>query len=145
MKFPKFIYSFSIQEREGIYFILCLIRKKWIQLTPEEWVRQHILHVLIYEQNIGVSRIAVERQVQGSNKRFDILVHNKETGQPQMIIECKAYDVEVGQSTFNQVGRYNLNLNVPYLLVSNWKQWICAEIQKDEQKFAFLDSFPNLG
>lgn len=144
MQFPKFIYPLSLKKENQRIFILCLIRKKWIQLTPEEWVRQHVLYALINEQHIGARRIAVERQVKGSKKRFDILIHNQKTGKPEMIIECKAYDVAVGQATFNQVGRYNLTLNVPYLLVTNWHQWICAEIKQDEEMFTFLESFPCL-
>lgn len=144
MKFPPFQHAVRTLEREGKLYVFDIIRNNYFVLTPEEWVRQHVLHELIHHQGIANNRIAVERQVKGTTKRFDILIHSTATGLPQCIIECKSYNEKVGQNTLNQIGRYNLKLNVPYLVVTNWQNWIAAEIKKGEQRFTFLDSFPDL-
>lgn len=123
-------------------FILDPVRKKYVLLTPEEWVRQHVLYLLNHKMGIPYSRIAVERQVKGSKKRFDILIHDQATGYPVCIIECKSKTEQVGQKTLEQISRYNKQLKVPYLVVTNWTVWIAAEV--NENSFEFLNQFPEL-
>lgn len=113
-------YKFKIEERDKKQVIFDISRKKWVPLTPEEWVRQHILHYLIYDKNYPTSLIAVERGIElnGLQKRFDIVVFTN-TGLPKMIIECKAPQELLNEKVFEQIARYNLSLKVDYLWVTN--------------------------
>lgn len=92
-------------------------RKKWLVLTPEEWVRQHWMHFLITEKKFPASLLAIEKsfKLNGLEKRFDILAGHP----PQVLVECKAPGIKINQNTLNQALRYNLALKVPYLIVSN--------------------------
>ncbi len=96
------------------------IRKKWILLTPEEWVRQHLLNYLINTKNVPASLISVEKEINLNNtkKRYDIVIYNKNL-QPVLLIECKAPDVPITETTLEQTLRYNLILGVNYLLITN--------------------------
>ena len=144
MKYPQLVYPFRLKEIDGQLKIYDVIRKDFFVLTPEEWVRQHVISLLIEEKGVAKSRIAVERQIKGSTKRFDLLIHNKESGQPFLIIECKSFKQQLQQSTLNQIGRYNMKLKVPYLVVTNWHNWIAAEVHQTEQRFSILDHFPEV-
>lgn len=116
-------YDFLLREQEGVRFIFDEVRQKWIQLTPEEWVRQHILHYLIYNKGVSKNLIAVERgiQVNGKMKRFDVVVFNKE-GKPSLIVECKATEEKINQDVLLQIGSYNLNLNANFFWLTNGEQ-----------------------
>ncbi len=105
-------YKFNIKSKENKTLIFDEIRKKYIVLTPEEWVRQHFVCYLQHEKNYPISLISVEKQLIINNlkKRFDILVFNR-NGQPKIIVECKAPSVKITQDTFDQIARYNLKLN----------------------------------
>ena len=113
-------YNFKIEERDKKQFIFDIARKKWVFLSPEEWVRQHILHYLIYDKKYPASLIAVERGIElnGTQKRFDLVVFSN-TGKPIMIIECKAPEETLNEKVFEQIARYNLSLKVDYLWVTN--------------------------
>lgn len=102
------------------FMVFDIIRKKWIVLTPEEWVRQHIIHWLINEHKVSPALLSVEKEVilNGTKKRYDIVVYSK-TLQPILVVECKAPEVNLTQSTVEQALRYNLELNAPYSFVSN--------------------------
>lgn len=144
MKFPKPEYPLQLLEIDGKLKVYDIIRKDYFVLTPEEWVRQHVLHLLIKEKDIAKGRIAIERQIKGSKKRFDILVHHSTTGKPQLIIECKSFKEKLKQATLNQIGRYNLKLQVPFLVVTNWHSWIAAEVNQSNQQYSILNQFPDL-
>ena len=113
-------YNFKLEERNKKQFIFDIARKKWVFLSPEEWVRQHILHYLVYDKKYPSSLIAVERGIElnGTQKRFDLVVFNN-TGKPIMIIECKAPEETLNEKVFEQIARYNLSLKVDYLWVTN--------------------------
>jgi len=113
-------YDFKVKELDSKKSIFDIARKKWVALTPEEWVRQHILHYLIYDKKYPQSLIAVERgiEVNGLQKRFDLVVFTN-TGKPKMIIECKAPEELLNEKVFEQIARYNLSLKVDYLWVTN--------------------------
>jgi hypothetical protein len=113
-------YNFKVKEPDNKKVIFDIARKKWVALTPEEWVRQHILHYLIYDKKYPHSLIAVERGIElnGLQKRFDLVVFTN-TGKPKMIIECKAPEEPLNEKVFEQIARYNLSLKVDYLWVTN--------------------------
>ena len=113
-------YNFKLEERNKKQFIFDIARKKWVFLSPEEWVRQHILHYLVYDKKYPTSLIAVERGIDlnGTQKRFDLVVFSN-SGKPKMIIECKAPEETLNEKVFEQIARYNLALKVDYLWVTN--------------------------
>lgn len=113
-------YQPKIKEETGKEFIFDEIRKKWVILTPEEWVRQNFLQYLVQVKNYPASLIAVEREIELADikKRFDIVVYNSRY-QPFMIVECKEMSVAIDQRTLDQALRYNIPLRVPYLVLTN--------------------------
>jgi len=114
--------------------IFCEWRHRWVRLTPEEWVRQQLLHRLVEQFGYPASRIAVEVPLEkistvngqlSTNQRADAVVYDQ-TMQPQIIIECKAETVPLTQKTLDQAITYNRKLNVPYLILHNGPQTICV-------------------
>ncbi|MDP3313523.1 type I restriction enzyme HsdR N-terminal domain-containing protein [Lutibacter sp.] len=137
-------YNFRIKCTKNKYVIFDIIRKKYMVLTPEEWVRQHIIHFLIEEKKYPISLISVEKKLTINNltKRTDILVFNK-VGLIEIIVECKAPTVSINQDTFDQIARYNLKLKSNYLFVTNGlTHFYCSMDFKNEQ-YVFLDNIPN--
>jgi type I site-specific restriction endonuclease len=108
--------------------IFCEWRHRWVRLTPEEWVRQQLLHKLVEQLDYPASRIAVEQAITvgAAKKRCDAVVYDP-TMQPLMLIECKAETVPLTQKTLDQAITYNRKLNVPYLLLCNGAQTICID------------------
>lgn len=119
------------------------IRRKWLVLTPEEFIRQIILHYLIEKEGYNRNRIAVERQlsVNGLTRRCDILVFNQDM-EPQLLIECKSYKVALTQAVFNQVANYNIPLQVPFLMVTNGAHSFCCAIDQAEKSYQYLNHLP---
>mgnify|MGYP002260423633 FL=1 len=118
LKFPS--YAFRLKSSENKTLIFDIVRKKYVILTQEEWVRQHVVHFLLKEKNYPISLIAVEKQlkINARVKRTDIVVYNK-LGTPELLIECKAPSVKITQTTFDQIARYNLTANSNFLMVTN--------------------------
>ncbi len=133
----------SIKSKENKQFIFDIIRKKYMMLTPEEWVRQHIIHYLIDFKNYPKSIIAVEKQliINTLKKRFDVLVFNNK-GTPEIIVECKAPNVKISQDTFDQIARYNLKLNANYLMVTNGLQHYFCKMDTKNERYVFLEDLP---
>ena len=119
------------------------VRKKFVALTPEEWVRQHFIHYLTDYRNVPRSLIAVEASlhVHRLKKRSDIVVYGKD-GLPCLIVECKAPEVAVTQAVFDQVAMYNMSLKVPYLAVTNGMVHFACHIDHDKGKIVFLKEIP---
>ena len=115
-------YSFQLKNGEKHKQIFCLIRKKYVVFTPEEFVRQTVLAYLLFDKKIPNALINVEKMilVNGRKKRFDILVFKE--AKVEMIIECKSPDVAINQTTFMQAAAYNLTLQANYFLLSNLKE-----------------------
>ena len=122
--------------------ILCAWRRRYVRLTPEEHVRQTILHVLEtqYEYPHGLIGVEVPIEVAGLKKRCDAIVYNRQM-EPLMLIEFKAETVPLTQQVFDQAAIYNRHLQVPYLMVSNGKDTIVAEVLATE--YRFLTYVPN--
>lgn len=142
LQFPTF--SFRFKNSENKTFIFDEIRKKFVVLTPEEWVRQNTLHYLILEKKYSKSYINVEKlvKVNGINKRYDIVVFNSD-GSIFLLIECKAPEVVISQHTFDQIARYNLVLKASYLMVTNGLNHYFCQMDFENEKYVFLKDLPN--
>ena len=112
--------EFRIKKEDGKEHIFDMLRKKWLQLTPEEWVRQNFIQYLIKVKNYPASLVAVEKEIQSGElkKRFDILAYDKDH-RPWMMIECKAGEVKLDESVLQQVLRYNMSVPVQYIVITN--------------------------
>ena len=136
-------YEFRIKTEGAKKYIFDLVRRRFVLLTPEEWVRQHFIRYLIEEKKYPKSLMAVEKQITLNGKlfRFDLLVYRR-TGQPLLIAEFKAPNVKITQETFDQVVRYNMALKVERVVVSNGKQHFVCEINYKENSYRFLKEVP---
>ncbi|MGV6844615.1 MAG: type I restriction enzyme HsdR N-terminal domain-containing protein [Lutibacter sp.] len=137
-------YKFKIKSKENNYLIFDIIRKKYVFLTPEEWVRQHIIHYLIENKNYPSSLIAIEKKllINHLTKRTDILVFNT-LGKPDIIVECKAPNIKINQNTFDQIARYNLKLNANYLMVTNGLEHYFCKMDFKNECYIFIKELPN--
>ncbi|HNW88283.1 MAG TPA: type I restriction enzyme HsdR N-terminal domain-containing protein [Bacteroidales bacterium] len=135
-------YEFSVQQSTPPK-IFDFIRKKYVTLTPEEWVRQNFLKFLVEEKKYPSSLIFLEQtlKVYKMQKRCDAVVYDKK-GAPQMIIEFKSPDVALTQKVFDQIARYNITLHVNYLIVSNGLKHFCCLINPKSSSYLFLDDIP---
>ena len=120
------------------------IRKKFIILTPEEWVRQHLIQFLITEKSYPISLINVEKvlKVNGLRKRYDVVVYNSD-GTINILIECKAPEVTISQSTFDQIAQYNMTLQSNFLMVTNGLNHYFCQMDFENEKYQFLTELPN--
>jgi hypothetical protein len=114
--------DFRIKNEGNKDFIFDSLRKKWLILTPEEWVRQNFIRFLVFEMNYPETLIAVEKEIQLGElkKRFDILVYDKEH-KPWMLVECKSGEVKLEEKTFQQVLRYHISVPCSFLIITNGK------------------------
>ena len=137
-------YKFKLKSNENKTLIFDNLRKKYMVLTPEEWVRQHFVQFLIEEKNYPPSLIALEKQVLVNNlkKRSDILVFNKE-GNPDIIVECKAPKIKITQTTFDQIARYNSTLNANFLVVTNGLNHFYCKMDFENETYVFLKEIPD--
>ncbi|MCT4604071.1 MAG: type I restriction enzyme HsdR N-terminal domain-containing protein [Marinifilum sp.] len=137
-------YSFKIKSDLQRKLIFDSIRKKYVVLTPEEWVRQNFIRFLIEEKGFPASLIAVEKKVDVNllPQRSDVVLYNRNAN-PVMIVECKASKVKITQDVFNQVARYNMKLRVPFLLVTNGLKHFCCYMDYDNKSFKFLENIPD--
>ncbi|MFA9391682.1 MAG: type I restriction enzyme HsdR N-terminal domain-containing protein [Prolixibacteraceae bacterium] len=144
LNFP--LSNFKLKEQDGKLYILDVVRKKYVVLTPEEWVRQNCLHYLRDVKKYPVSLLTVERgfKVNKLNLRYDLVAYNKKA-QPVLLVECKAPDVKIDQSTFDQIAAYNLELKVPYLMLTNGLQHFCCVTDFENKRFQFLKEVPGFG
>ncbi|HQW91578.1 MAG TPA: type I restriction enzyme HsdR N-terminal domain-containing protein [Ferruginibacter sp.] len=122
-------------------FIFDDIRKKWVALTPEEWVRQNFLQYLIQVKKYPASLIAIEKEIKLGElkKRFDIVVYGSDT-KPWMIVECKEMNVPLDKTVLDQVLRYNISMQVPYLVITNGNY--CMAMLLKDKAMTSLESLP---
>ncbi len=137
-------YSFRIKNENGKEMVFDELRRRFVKLTPEEWVRQNFVRFLITEKKFPPALIAVEAGVNVNNNplRADLIVFGKD-GQPVLAAEFKAPSVKISQDTFNQIVRYNMNLKVGYLIVSNGLSHFCCRIDYPANSYQFLQEIPN--
>lgn len=141
LNFPKS--KFKLKETDGKFYIFDDARKKYIILTPEEWVRQNCLHYLRDHKRYPISLLAVEKgiKINNQNLRYDIVAYSK-NAKPILLVECKAPEVKISQATFDQIAVYNLELNVPFLMVTNGLQHFCCVADFKHAKYDFLKEVP---
>ena len=137
LNFPEIQCRFQTNAKNTLQ-IFDAIRKKFVDLTPEEWVRQHLIHYLINEKKYPASALSVEKQLllNGTKKRYDLVVYNTLL-KPILIVECKAPSIALNQLTIEQVLRYNLSLNVPYILVTNGMKHIVINLKNKEMQLEY--------
>jgi hypothetical protein len=135
--------EFRMRYREKKPYIFDPVRRRFVLLTPEEWVRQHFIRYLIDEKKYPESLMAVEKQISLNGKlfRFDLLVYRR-NGQPLLIAEFKAPDVKISQDTFDQVVRYNMALKVERVVVSNGLQHYVCMVDYQANSYRFLNEVP---
>ena len=128
---------------KGTIQVFDVIRKKYFVLTPEEWVRQHFIHYLNNEKNYPMGLMGVEKMIKYNSMqtRADIVLYNGE-GKPNMIVECKAPKVKITQDTFNQIAKYNFQLKVDFLVVTNGIQHYCCQMDYEKNEITFLEDIP---
>jgi len=136
-------YPVRIKDVGGKKMIFDSVRKKFLVLTPEEWVRQNFIFFLTVEKRMPQSLIAVEMglTLNKTKKRSDIVVYNR-SGQPWLIVECKAPAVKIDQKVFDQIARYNLTLQGEFLVVTNGMQHYCCQMFPREGRYSFLPDIP---
>ena len=142
LNFP--VYNFRFKNSENKVFIFDEIRKKFIILTPEEWVRQHVIQFLLAEKKYPKSLINVEKalNVNGLRKRYDVVVFNP-NGSIFILVECKSPEIKTAQATFDQIARYNMSLKAQFLMVTNGLNHYFCQMDFENEKFEFLKELPN--
>ncbi len=136
-------YEIKIAEQNGKTNIFDILRRKYVSLTPEEWVRQHFIHFLIEHKGYPSALLANEVLLQIGNKklRCDSILYNSEA-KPRMIIEYKAPSVAITQKVFDQITVYNMLLHVDFLVVSNGMQHYCCKMDYENKRYFFLKDIP---
>jgi hypothetical protein len=142
LDFPE--YSFKFKSKENKPAIFSILRKKYLVLNPEEWVRQHCVHFLISEKNYSKDLLNEERQIQvnGILKRYDIVSFSS-NGTIELIVECKAPRVNITQQTFDQIARYNMALKADYLMITNGINHYFCQMDYENETYIFLETLPS--
>jgi hypothetical protein len=137
-------FEFRFRENKGRDEIFDPVRKIFVALTPEEWVRQNFIRYLAAEKKVPLSLIGVEKTLtlNTMTRRSDILVFGN-SGLPVMVVECKAPNIEISQAVFDQVARYNITLRVKYLIVTNGLNHFCCLIDFENETYSFLEEIPD--
>lgn len=142
LNLPK--YNFRIKKQDEKLLIFDSQRKRYVALSPEEWVRQHFIRFLIEEKEYPAAYLAVEKQLNmnGMKKRCDAILYNN-NAKPIMIIELKAPNVPISQATFDQVAVYNAKLKVNLLMISNGIEHYCCRVNTETARYEFFSGIPN--
>ncbi|AOW19418.1 type I restriction enzyme HsdR N-terminal domain-containing protein [Urechidicola croceus] len=137
-------YQFKIKSSENKQLIFDIIRKKYMVLTPEEWVRQNFVQYLISEKKYPISLIAIEKEIVLNNlkKRFDILIFDPK-GEPNIIVECKSPNVKITQNTFDQIAQYNMKINAKFLILTNGLSHYFCKLDSKNERYIFLKEIEN--
>jgi hypothetical protein len=136
-------YSFKIIGESGSEMIFDQLRRKFVRLTPEEWVRQNFVKYLILEGKYPPGLIGIEVQFSFNRlkRRVDVLVHDRR-GNPVMIVECKTFDKNLDEKAFDQVATYNMQYRVPYLVVTNGLIHFACKMNFENNTHEYLDIIP---
>jgi len=138
------LYSFRFREQNGKKMIFDSFRRKWVMLTPEEWVRQNFARYLVEIKHYPANLVAVERSLRINQHDFrsDIVLFSR-SGSPMVVVECKAPEVKISQQVFDQIARYNLEIRVNYLIVTNGLSHYCCRFDQTLQSYTFLPEIPD--
>ncbi len=141
LNFPTYTFRFKNSENKRLIFDQ--IRKIFVVFQPEEWVRQNCIQYLIQEKKYPISLINVEKELKLNNlkKRYDIVVFNSD-GTIHLIVECKSPKININQSTFDQISRYNMALKASYLMVTNGINHYYCQMDFKEERYQFLKDIP---
>jgi predicted type IV restriction endonuclease len=144
LNFPE--YKFHLQKGPHKTLIYDIIRRKYVTLTPEEWVRQHVVHFLTVEKKVPASLIGVESEIRlfNTRKRFDIAVFDR-NGKALLIVECKAPSVQVTQDVLDQVVRYNMSLKVNFLMLTNGLTHLFCKADPESGNIRIIGELPDYG
>ena len=125
-------------------YVWCVSRKKTLLLTPEEWVRQHVLHYLVNDKSIPLGLLISEYSIKVNtlSRRCDLVAFGNDQ-QPKLIVECKAPDVPINQKVFHQIAQYNFQLNVDYLMLTNGLHHVICKIDRINNAFIYLEELPD--
>jgi len=136
-------FEFRFKNSENKIAIFDGIRKKFVILTPEEWVRQHVVQYLIFDKKYPKSLINVEKvlKINGITKRYDIVVFGTD-GTILILVECKAPEIKISQQTFDQIARYNMTMQAEILMVTNGLQHYFCKMNYENEKYDFLPDLP---
>lgn len=136
-------YAYKLKQNNASVQIWDAVRRKYVALTPEEWVRQHFIAYLVGSKKYPLGRIGneISLSLNGRSRRCDTLVYDAE-GQPLVLIEYKAPHISVSQKVFEQAVRYNICFRVPYIMLSNGISHYCCRIDYDSRKYSFLTEIP---
>lgn len=136
-------YKFSFKQENNKTYIFDEVRRKYLVMTPEEWVRQNFVKYLV--QNLGypagLISLEIPLKINRTDKRSDVVVFNHE-GKILMLIECKAPHIKISQNTFDQAAVYNLNFKASYLVVTNGMAHYCCKVDYENNKWDFLSEVP---
>lgn len=137
-------FEMRVRNSGGHRQVLDVLRRRYVALTPEEWVRQHFVHFLMEHKGYPKGLLANEVELRVGEKRLrcDTLLYNKAM-QPQMIVEYKAPDIAITQRVFNQITAYNILLHVDYLVVSNGREHYCCRMDYAQKGYTFLREIPS--
>ena len=137
-------YDLRLRRTGNRDMIFDVLRRKYVALTPEEWVRQHFVHFLIEHKGYPTALLAneIELRIGGKHLRADTLLYNKEL-RPHMLIEYKSPTIALTQKVFDQISAYNLLLHADYLIVSNGMQHICCRMDYEQNTYHLLEEIPD--
>ena len=141
LNFPD--YQYSIKSKENKSYIFDPIRKKWLVLNPEEWVRQNCVQFLINEKKFPIGLLQVEKKIEVFNtvKRYDLVVFNTEK-KISLLVECKSPSVKITQEAFDQIARYNTVIQSEYLMLTNGLDHFYYQMDFKKKKYIYLTDLP---
>jgi len=145
LNFPGYNFKIIIHGNEGQSSkVFDMVRRKYVTLTPEEWVRQHLLHYLVLDKKVPKSLVGIEKKILVNNlvKRTDLVVYGR-NAKPLLIAECKAPTVKISQDSFDQAARYNLSVAANYFVLTNGLDVFCCTIDHGKQSYHFLKEIPS--
>ncbi len=142
LNFPQ--YNFRFQKKENKVYIFDEVRKKYVRLTPEEWVRQNTLHYLLKTKKYpsGLTAIEMSLKINNISKRADIVIFKPATT-PWLLIECKSPSIPINHKTFEQIIRYNMRLNVQYFMLTNGLTHIFCKLDYENNTYTFIKDLPD--
>lgn len=134
----------NLTQKEGVFFVLCQIRRKKLVLTPEEWVRQHAIHYLIKKKHVPQGLIASELgiKIHTLGRRCDIVVYGKDK-KIKILVECKAPEVPINEKTLHQIAHYNASIGADYLWLTNGLKHYYIFINRNLQRLEYIEELPD--
>ncbi len=134
----------KISRKNEVLYVWCVSRKKTLLLTPEEWVRQHVIHYLVEHKNVPLGLIASEQGIQIHElfRRCDVVVYGRDQ-KAKLVIECKATDVDLNQHVLQQIAHYNAKLQVDYLWITNGIKHVLYHINRTDKALQVIQELPD--